>query len=699
MAKAEATRSTITERLRRFAASQGVKEAAAISFVIALASVMLFRAFGGDWPVGHDHPVHLFRIWQLKQHLISHATPWSWSQRWFAGCPISLVYPVGADFFVLAVQVLSFGTLSISQAYALAFWLFYFLYGYAAYYFISRAVVSRLAACVAVLFFLTDPGYDDIGGWFWLVDAGVWTAALGMVPALIGTVRVADLFERPRPRTAAAVGLCIGFGSLCHQLILVYFAIAIVLLTVIRYLTTDETPWRRSFLWIGVAVVCGLLIASFWLVPHLAVLPYISEIGIGGQWSGSTFGEVGAKLARGQLFTGMFWLATAVGLVALVVFLRARQTMPLFMAMFSFLAIFLSSASIPRMLNADTAGWLEKNMIFPRLLMLVKPFWYGAGAFLLVSSVRLMRHAIGPKTSPPSTNARRKNLIAHAVIALFVCVCVVPLLYHSVETFVREEVLRPTRWNSGRTDLADRAAFIQWANTTLPKAPEFFRIAHGFDQDEHNLTDLGIYIPYPFYKIYNTPTGDHFKYNLGSASNEALRAANVRFAISEHAIERPDFSLERRFGQSLLLYRVTNWNPQPFEISGGAGTVKLEQLDDEVVTLRAEAGAHGLLRLNVTYFPKWHVTREGIPVPITPLTVSGVANSLFMQVPLQPGLYRFEYDRTLSDYSGTILFSVGLATCLILTLPHRLRHALWQRAASIPSNSARLFAARKRNQS
>src|SRR5437588_32974 len=289
------TRSTSRERILAFARSERGGEIAGTLFVIVLASVMLRRTFGGDWPVNHDHPVHLFRIWQLKQHLLAHGTPWSWSQRWFTGCPISTVYPVGADFFVLLIQALSFGALSLSHAYALGFWLFYVLYAYAAYYFVSRATGSRIAADVSVLFLLCDPGWNDMGGWFWYVDVGVWTAALGMAPALIGTVRVADLLDNPRPRTAAALGVCIGLALLCHQLHLVYFAIVIPLLCLARYISTENTDWRHGFIWLGAAGLCGLLIASFWLVPNLLAAHYLANIG----WTGESLFEIGIKLARG----------------------------------------------------------------------------------------------------------------------------------------------------------------------------------------------------------------------------------------------------------------------------------------------------------------------------------------------------------------------------------------------------------------
>jgi 6-pyruvoyl-tetrahydropterin synthase related domain len=682
-------RCTTSERILVFAISERGREFAGALFVIALASVMLHRTFGGDWPVNHDHPVHLFRIWQLKQHLLAHGTPWSWSQRWFAGCPISTVYPVGADFFVLAVQALSFGALSLSHAYALAFWLFYVLYAYGSYYFISRAVHSRIAACIGVLFLLADPGWNDMGGWFWYVDVGVWTAALGMAPALIGTVRVADLLENPRARTAAVLAVYFGLAVLCHQLHLVYFAIVVPLLCFARYISVENTDWRRSFIWLGAAGVCGLLIASFWLVPNLSAAHYLADIG----WTGDSLSEIGAKLARGQLFNRMPWLMVAFGFVGSLVFLAARRPLPLLMALFTFVAIFVSSSTFSNLFGPDVAQWLNDHMIFPRLLMLLKPFWYGAGAFLLIAGIKSARDLLARPAE--SAMSDRHRALARTAIVAFVCICLVPVLYPCLQTFVREEVLRPTKWAMDRPDLAARAAFIEWANNEFSRSSGFFRIAHGFDQDEHSLTDLGIDVPYPLYKIFRTPTG-HFKYALGSDSNAALRAVNVRFILAEHPLNRPDFLLQRNFGQGMLLYAFKNWNPQPFEISQGAGVVQLEQFEDEAVVLRADATAHGLLRLNVTYFPKWHATRDGVPVRIKPIPVPDVNDSLFMQVPLAPGVYRFEYRRGFADYAGSILCLLGIAGCVALAKPDWFGR-VWLRAAVIFGNPVRLFSGRKRN--
>lgn len=80
--------------------------------------MLLHPALRGDWPVGHDHPVHVGRIAQLKQTILKQGVPGAWSHRWFAGYPQNVVHPIGADLFVLAVQLLSFGALSVTKAYA-----------------------------------------------------------------------------------------------------------------------------------------------------------------------------------------------------------------------------------------------------------------------------------------------------------------------------------------------------------------------------------------------------------------------------------------------------------------------------------------------------------------------------------------------------------------------------------------------------
>jgi hypothetical protein len=218
-------------------------------------------------------------------------------------------------------------------------------------------------------------------------------------------------------------------------------------------------------------------------------------------------------------------------------------------------------------------------------------------------------------------------------------------------------------WHSQRRDENARQQFTAWTREAL-NPTEFGRIAHGFDYNDHDLTDLGIDVHYPLYKVWPTPTG-HFKYDINASSNEAFRAVNVRFALAKGAISRPDFTLEKVFNQQLWLYRFVDWNPQPFEIHG-SGQVQLIRFDAEEIRLRADAAAFGQLRLNVSYFPKWQATRDNVPIPIRPVSLPGIANSGFMETELRPGEYRFFFRRSWTDYAGTGLCLLGVGACLFL---------------------------------
>jgi hypothetical protein len=115
------------------------------------------------------------------------------------------------------------------------------------------------------------------------------------------------------------------------------------------------------------------------------------------------------------------------------------------------------------------------------------------------------------------------------------------------------------------------------------------------------------------------------------------------------------------------VYRFERWQPRPFEIVDGAGEVRVERFGDEEIVLRAGAGAHGKLRLNVSWFSRWRAYRDGRRVPMT-LTYlrEAQASTGFMTVKLAPGRYRFAFERTLGDRLALPLGLFGVALCVLL---------------------------------
>ena len=671
------------EQVARAANSNKFREAICVILITGLATVMLAPVFRGDWPVGHDHPVHLFRIWQLEQTIRQGGLPWTWSHRWFAGYPQNVVYPIGADLLVVAVHAISFGLLKIGQAYGITFWLFYTAYGYAVFFFVRRATGSRAAGLIATLFSLTDPGSNEVGGWFWVVDVGVWTSVLGLVPALIGTVQLSKLLEKPGPSVAASVGLCFGLALLCHQIHFIFFGLVIPLLCLSRYFSAIETDWRRALAWLAVSVSIGFCLAGFWYVPYAAALPYAGEVGARGR----DFAQLGDALAAGALFPRMHFLAVAFGLVGCIGLLRTSRPLAVCSGLFVITAALVSSSTFASFFGEAVADWMHHHITADRIFVLIKPFWYGAAGFAMVGCWRAAaRFASG--TTEPDLERVPSGLgkLRRAAPLVLGCLIALPFVGRALHTFYGSEIRRPTMWHSERRDEDARQQFIAWTHETL-NPTEFGRIAHGFDFNDHDLTDLGIEVSYPFYKVWPTPTG-HFKYDINASSNEAFRAVNVRFALAKHAIDRPDFALEKVFNQQLWLYRFVDWSPQPFEISG-SGQVQLIRFDAEEIRLRADAAASGQLRLNVSYFPKWQATRDNVPIPIRTVSLPGIANSSFMETELRPGEYRFFFSRSWTDYAGTGLCLIGLGVWLLLRnwdyLASRARRTL-KKSWAVPSN-------------
>jgi hypothetical protein len=653
------------ERAWRFAQSERGRDTLCLAFILALVSVMLRRCLVGDPPIGHDHPVHLVRIWQFGHTLLHHPlAPWRWSHLWFAGYPQNVVYPIGADLFVLTIKALSLNLLSLTSAYALAFFLFYFFYGASTYLFVRHAVQSRIAAVLAAVFLLTDRGSNDTGGWFWIVDVGVWTSAFGMAPVLIALLLINGLFDKIDNRRVVAAALCLGFAFLCHPLHLIFAALAVPLLCLSRYLNGEPTCWRKSFLALALIIGIAACIASYWFVPYFPTSSYV----IPTHWNNPSLQEIGQGFAAARFFDRMNPFAATLGFVGMLALLAARQTLALFMSIFVFVALTLGSSTFAGLLGAGVEEWAQKHIIVARFLMLAKPFWYGAAGFGIVAVARGVQ-SLGQRGG-------RTHLGLRVDFRLIITVLLAgPIALYFFASFIGLEVKQPATWLSDRKDNLARQEFIDWAHSWLDRQDGFFRIAHGFQYNDHGLADLAIALPYPFYEVQQTPTG-HFNYDIHGSSNGALRATNVRFLLSRAPLpQREDVTLRKIFRESLFLYEFRDWNPQPFEIDG-SGTVDVVSWTNDDIVLRAAPDAQGTLRLNVSIYPKWHATLNDAPLPITPAEAPGAPHSAFMTVPLRPGTIRFQFRQGAIDYIGTVAALIGLTTCVALLKSSRVERWL-----------------------
>jgi uncharacterized protein YjeT (DUF2065 family) len=144
-----------------------------------------------------------------------------------------------------------------------------------------------------------------------------------------------------------------------------------------------------------------------------------------------------------------------------------------------------------------------------------------------------------------------------------------------------------------------------------------------------------------------------------------------------------DYTLLAQFGV-YRVYEFKHWQPDPFVITQGAGTVTVERFEAEDIRVHAAPGSHGKLRLNVSYFPRWHAYRDGKRVSLWPSALPEAANSTgFMTVWLEPGEYRFVFELSALDHVSLWLSVLASALCLAFVVSGRLQGGMPRTARAL----------------
>jgi hypothetical protein len=620
--------------------------------VIVMGTTMMWDVAGGERPVSHDHTIHYFKAWLLHTHLLPHGNLFGWSHAWFAGYPANYLYPPGADLWVNAVHAMCLGALSFSRAYALAFLLFHVGTGLVVYR-LGRLVGGPHVGVIAAILALTDLADFRMGGWDYTVEYGVWPQTLSLNFALMALCSLPGIVEGRRLRSIGAFGIWMGFAIITHPIQLIFMALAFVaagLAAGFAQRVVAATAVIRLF----AAYVLSLFVGSIWLIPFMTSRGETNQMGV---WWDSTY-EMGKGILDLRAMPGTLGYVMAFGILALVVMLRSRRFLLLFMALMALVIPAVSNSTFIDEFHLPALSTAFIKVQFIRLSTMVKPFWFVLAAYFVVTVLARARSLVLGLESSPRTE---DNASRAAALAAVVGLLVVPVGVPTWQAFATRHVFKSMTTESVRPLAEDRRRLENWLRHSLPK-DGFYRVGV-FTGHNHDLMDLGTQINRPIYKRGFTPASN-FIYQMNERDSAILTAINLRFAITKIPLPQDDFDLVAEFGQ-YRVYRYRLWQPRPFEIVQGAGKVRVLRFEDETIELQADAGATGKLRLNVSYFSRWHAYRDGQPLAIT-LTYLREAKDVtgFMTVPLAPGRYRFVFERTLGDRLAIPLGLLALVFCL-----------------------------------
>ena len=639
---------------------------AAVAVVVVVAWTMLRAAANGHRPISHDHPVHYFKAWQLRYELLPEGRLFGWSHRMFAGYPVNYLYPIGADLWVSAVHLLSLGLLTFSQAYGVALFLFHALSGYAVYRFGER-LIGRLPGLIGALLFLTDQGAFRYGGWAYTIEYGVWPQTLSLAFALLALARLPVLCGLDggraggpaRWRAVAAFGVLMGLALLSHPMPLLLFPPVLVLTVLVLVLHRPEGAGLGAALWrLTSAHLIGALVAAAWLLPFFSVSHLAGKYGV--FWK-STF-QLGSGLYELDVLEGSWPLVLPAAVLGVAVLLRRQEERGQIVAWSILALLAMGCSSIIDELHLASLTAAVAHVQFQRLSILIKPLAFIAAGFAAVWVCGQLRAAGEAALQRGGRLSRGRRAIAAGLIALTVGPIAVSF---SVDYYTRR-VDKKVPTTATRSDRGERAELVAFLGERPRRGP-LDRVAFVGGHHEHDLVDLATEVEQPVFKSGFTPCSN-FLFKPESASPELLEALHVGTVVARRDLTGAEYQLLDRFG-AFRVYDFTRFRPEPFTITDGVGPVELVRFEDEEVVLSAGAGASGTLRLDVSAFPRWRVTRDGEPVAVevTPHPADA-EHTGFMSVPLEPGQYRFVFEADWRERAGPVLALLGLLLALLLTL-------------------------------
>jgi hypothetical protein len=386
----------------------------------------------------------------------------------------------------------------------------------------------------------------------------------------------------------------------------------------------------------------ALSIGAAYILPLASTKQFMITTGVA--WESAS--QLGAQFLRLEGVAGMWPFVLAFGLLGTISGLFSSN----FLRRFSAIVVVVLFAFAA----GDVLAELHLDALFPdlystqleRFLILLKPFLFVLAADAAVSTVRAAIVA-GRKLSPQKLAWATAST---AIVAFVVTTLVAPFMMTMAGEYVKP--LGGLEAASARSSTRDE--LLRWAKTTLPRQG-FFRI--GVDVQGHGPVDFGAQLPWPTYKLGGAPVA-LFKYRMIGRSERLLEALNVRYLVADHEYTSAGFRRIHSVGP-YRVYELASYRADPFVIDG-TGSVKVERFDREHIVLQASPDARGVLRLNVSYFPRWHATRNGRVVPIETQPLRGEAYTGFMAVPLAPGRYEFVFRASVLDHVATALGMLGL---------------------------------------
>jgi hypothetical protein len=566
-----------------------------------------------------------------------------WSHFWSFGYPAGELYPFGAEAWVAGFYALTFGLLSWTWTYAVAFTGMLAFATYAMFAF-ARRFFGVTAGFVAAALWLADRGAWYQGGWYWQSWLGVWPVSLGAAFTLLALVKMADVLSPEREARkrwdCAVAALWMAASLLTHLLPMVVYPIALPCLWLNERLRADRLPAGATARLIGAAAM-GAGLPAFSLLPMIARSDLTMDLGV----PGFSLLDLAHRIVELRTFDGMWPLIQVLALVGGVLAVRRLAPASLFFVVCGAIFVLLSSNMLVEVLHFDrlSKGFLKIEC--QRMLLVAKLFWFSLAGHAIAVIVK------GTPAVPDRVLRSPLRIAGCLVLVAALGAAVVrPVATYIYETQVDKEIE-----HRGDTPFwHDLEQFFTWSRAERESTGDFYRIAYEIQPHDHISTLGPIFNQTPLYKVGYTSTQIFRSFPM-STEPELLESLSVKYLLSDHEIGDPNLVLERRFGQ-FWVYRSERYVARhPFTLIGG-GQAELVRFDPELIQIKLRGTTPGTrLKLHVNAYPRWEASLNGRHLPIAPATAFGMEYPFLMEVPAADGDLVFRYARRAVDWAGLLI--------------------------------------------
>lgn len=638
--------------------------------VLGLGTDMFIQAYNIHGPLTSDHPVHLSKIWLIKEQLITEGRWFGWTHYLRFGYPLNYTYPQLAYAFVLLIHLLSGTLLTLQASYFLAA-LSASLLNIALVFLLARHFGGLAAGIFAALLTIYDYGSFQVGGTIWYNTTGVWASQLSVGLFLVFIHLLLRTARLDSWRLAGAAGLSLGVSILAHPIagpasIVALLAVSCSALS----LKGDLGGGLRGFvLKLSVIFAIGYAISAIWVLPYLSIQEFTSPISK--QW-------ISLPAALKRLTSGGFLSMpahqTCLGGIGLLICFAQRRVSFRFFGVFAVLLIIAGSTSF---LSLITTVLPLKKFELIRLTIFLRPlFAVGAGVSFAILCRQLsvrkrMEQFDGDDGSPCSPDQKTNYRIWRDPLVLLLLVLVPYLLYQKQMT-VRRKVGRVAGKLKTHFSEEHRANLLQTLKEIVDRQPEgFFRIhikdttpGHiGTHTLKGFIRELGV--PMSFNSFF---PATNFRHVYRHRDRRLLARYGVRFYITPERFKSPKWLSFETSSGPWNIYRVKASSRFPVEISEGKGKTALRTFSNSEIVFDVTRKSEGEVRVNISPFSRWVAYINEVPTPIEIRKSKGLYGSHALFLPLQAGRYRLVFETGWPEYLGAVIALSGVMLAFLLML-------------------------------